>query len=180
MGSRQVLDRCIEGQQTLGILDMKFLDQLAIEDTDAFAGGPGFGPGGDDGAGLLDLCRCGRKGSIGGLDLLRMDQGFAVKAEIAALLAGGLEAGFVRHIEMDAVEGIDYRLDELIHVWTETNDQDRQIVEENARGIHSPAYRPGPYSQVHEGGVAQFVEWYSNFMEKRLSGKDKPALRSVA
>ena len=67
-------------------------------------------------------------------------------------------------VHKDAVEGIDYRLDELIHVWTETNDQDRQIVEENARGIHSPAYEPGPYSEAHEGGVMQFVEWYSNFM----------------
>jgi Rieske 2Fe-2S family protein len=83
-------------------------------------------------------------------------------------------------VHKDAVEGIDYRLDELTHVWTETNDQDRRIVEENAFGIHSPAYEPGPYSEVHEGGVAQFVEWYANFMEKRLSGIDRPALRSVA
>lgn len=82
-------------------------------------------------------------------------------------------------VHRDAVEGIDYRLDELIHVWTETNDQDRQIVEENARGIHSPAYRPGPYSQVHEGGVEQFVEWYSAFMRERLGGAASP-LRSVA
>jgi Rieske 2Fe-2S family protein len=81
-------------------------------------------------------------------------------------------------VHKDAVEGIDYRLDELTHVWTETNDQDRQIVEENAFGVQSPAYEPGPYSEVHEGGVAQFVEWYANFMEKRLTGK--PALRSVA
>jgi glycine betaine catabolism A len=83
-------------------------------------------------------------------------------------------------VHKDAVEGIDYRLDELTHVWTETNDQDRQIVEENAFGIHSPAYEPGPYSEVHEGGVAQFVEWYANFMEKRLTDAGKPALRSVA
>jgi Rieske 2Fe-2S family protein len=83
-------------------------------------------------------------------------------------------------VHKDAVEGIDYRLDELIHVWTETNDQDRQIVEENARGIHSPAYQPGPYSEIHEGGVAQFVDWYSNFMQERLTGQSRPALRSVA
>ena len=83
-------------------------------------------------------------------------------------------------VHKDAVEGIDYRLDELIHVWTETNDQDRQIVEENARGIHSPAYQPGPYSEIHEGGVAQFVDWYSTFMQERLTGKSRPALRSVA
>jgi Rieske 2Fe-2S family protein len=83
-------------------------------------------------------------------------------------------------VHKDAVEGIDYRLEELTHVWTETNDQDRQIVEENAFGIRSPAYEPGPYSAVHEGGVSQFVEWYSSFMEDRLSGSGKPALRSVA
>ena len=46
----------------------------------------------------------------------------------------------------DAVEGVDYDLEELTHVWTETNDQDRRIVEENAFGIRSPAYEPGPYS----------------------------------
>ena len=46
----------------------------------------------------------------------------------------------------DAVEGVDYNLEELTHVWTETNDQDRRIVEENAFGIRSPAYQPGPYS----------------------------------
>ncbi len=83
-------------------------------------------------------------------------------------------------VHKDAVEGIDYRLDELIHIWTETNDQDRQIVEENARGIHSPAYEPGPYSQIHEGGVIQFVDWYADFMENRLSDGGRPALRSVA
>lgn len=83
-------------------------------------------------------------------------------------------------VHKDAVEGIDYRLDELIHVWTETNDEDRRIVEDNARGILSPAYEPGPYSEIHEGGVMQFVEWYSNFMEGRLSKGSMPALRSVA
>ncbi len=47
-------------------------------------------------------------------------------------------------VNKDAVEGVDYTLDDLTHVWTETNDQDRQIVEENAFGIRSPAYESGP------------------------------------
>ncbi|MGO7302200.1 Rieske (2Fe-2S) protein, partial [Rhizobium ruizarguesonis] len=38
----------------------------------------------------------------------------------------------------------------------------------NAFGIHSPAYEPGPYSALHEGGFMQFLEWYSNFMVNRL------------
>ncbi|NKN39650.1 aromatic ring-hydroxylating dioxygenase subunit alpha [Agrobacterium sp. a22-2] len=82
-------------------------------------------------------------------------------------------------VHKDAVEGVDYNLDELTHVWNMTNDQDRSIVEENAFGIRSPAYEPGPYSKDHEGGVMQFVEWYSNFMIDRLQG-DKARLSVVA
>jgi Rieske 2Fe-2S family protein len=80
----------------------------------------------------------------------------------------------------DAVEGVDYDLAELTHVWTETNDQDRRIVEENAFGIKSPAYEPGPYSEEHEGGVMQFIEWYVGFIEPRLADGGKPVLRNVA
>jgi Rieske 2Fe-2S family protein len=83
-------------------------------------------------------------------------------------------------VHKDAVEGVDYDLAELTHVWTETNDQDRRIVEENAFGIKSPAYEPGPYSFDHEGGVIQFVDWYCSFISPRLAGTGKPALRSVA
>ena len=82
-------------------------------------------------------------------------------------------------VHKDAVEGVDYNIDELTHVWNETNDQDRRIVEENAFGIRSPAYEPGPYSVEHEGGVMQFVEWYANFMTGRLKGEPMP-LSAVA
>ncbi|APX70411.1 MULTISPECIES: aromatic ring-hydroxylating dioxygenase subunit alpha [unclassified Brucella] len=74
-------------------------------------------------------------------------------------------------VHKDAVEGVDYDLDELTHVWIQTNDQDRKIVEENAVGIHSPAYQPGPYSVEHEGGVMQFLEWYTNTTTPRLRGE---------
>ncbi|EFM57041.1 aromatic ring-hydroxylating oxygenase subunit alpha [Brucella inopinata] len=74
-------------------------------------------------------------------------------------------------VHKDAVEGVDYDLDELTHVWIQTNDQDRKIVEENAVGIRSPAYQPGPYSVEHEGGVMQFLEWYTNTMTPRLHGE---------
>ena len=84
-------------------------------------------------------------------------------------------------VHKDAVEGVDYTLEELTKVWTATNDQDRQIVEENAYGIRSPAYEPGPYSSVHEGGVIQFVDWYSTFLEDRLTGgSGTSAIRKVA
>jgi Rieske 2Fe-2S family protein len=83
-------------------------------------------------------------------------------------------------VHKDAVEGVDYTVDELVHVWAMTNDEDRRIVEENAFGIQSPAYEPGPYSPVHEGGVIQFVDWYADFMVPRLAEGGKPALKNVA
>lgn len=83
-------------------------------------------------------------------------------------------------VHKDAVEGVDYDLENLAHVWKFTNDQDRQIVEENARGIESPAYQPGPYSAVDEGGVMQFVEWYKSFMLDRLAGSSPNSLKDVA
>ncbi len=83
-------------------------------------------------------------------------------------------------VHKDAVEGVDYDKERLTHVWVETNDQDRQVVEDNAAGILSPAYRPGPYSEIHEGGVLQFVEWYASFIRPRLDGETRSPLLSVA
>ena len=83
-------------------------------------------------------------------------------------------------VHKDAVEGVDYTVDELTHVWTMTNEEDRRIVEENAFGIKSPAYEPGPYSPIHEGGVMQFVDWYAGFIEPRLAQTGTPQMRKVA
>jgi glycine betaine catabolism A len=77
-------------------------------------------------------------------------------------------------VHKDAVEGVDYQIDELTAVWAATNDQDRRIVEENQRGVSSPAFEPGPYNALHEGGVMQFVAWYAAAMERAL-GEGTPA-----
>ena len=79
-------------------------------------------------------------------------------------------------VHRDAVEGVDYDVDELTLVWNATNEQDRRIVEENQRGICSPVFEPGPYSPVHEGGVMQFVEWYCAASERALDLAKTPAL----
>ena len=81
-------------------------------------------------------------------------------------------------VHKDAVEGVDYSIEDLTRVWRATNDQDRRIVEENQRGIGSPAYRPGPYAPEDEAGVAEFVDWYCATMRQAL----EPAvgLREVA
>lgn len=79
-------------------------------------------------------------------------------------------------VHKDAVEGRDYDLKRLTEVWVNTNDEDRQVVEENQYGINSPAYEPGPYSPVQEGGVIQFIDWYAHQMHSNLA---RPAAQAA-
>jgi len=72
-------------------------------------------------------------------------------------------------VHRDAVEGVDYELQNLTRVWLATNEQDRRIVQENQIGVNSPLFEPGPFCQPHEGGVSQFVDWYCSRMQQRLS-----------
>ncbi|AZO12032.1 MULTISPECIES: aromatic ring-hydroxylating dioxygenase subunit alpha [unclassified Mesorhizobium] len=72
-------------------------------------------------------------------------------------------------VNKDAVEGRDYDIKRLTEVWIATNEEDREIVEGNQRGIFSPAYVPGPYSPVQESGVSQFVDWYVACLERSLA-----------
>jgi stachydrine N-demethylase len=77
-------------------------------------------------------------------------------------------------VHKDAVEGQDYGLKRLTEVWIATNDEDREVVENNQRGIRSPAYQPGPYSPTHEGGNIQFVDWYAATMIRAITGTASP------
>ena len=54
--------------------------------------------------------------------------------------------------------------------------------ERNQIGVNSLGYEPGPYSQVTEGGVINFVEWYCHTIENELGGKSAapPMLVAVA
>lgn len=71
-------------------------------------------------------------------------------------------------VNREAVEGVDYDLNELTHVWLATNDQDSRIVSENQIGVSAPTYDPGPYSPAHESGVSQFLDWYVSRLQARL------------
>ena len=62
-------------------------------------------------------------------------------------------------VAADAVEGVDYDLDNLTKVWTQTNAQDQSLVEGAYRGICSGGYRPGPLAD-EEYLVKQFLSWY--------------------
>ena len=80
-------------------------------------------------------------------------------------------------VHKDAVEGVDYDLEDLTQVWIATNAQDQRIVEENQIGVASPAYRPGPYSALHESGVIQFLDWYADAAGN--SAPDRPGGEAV-
>jgi glycine betaine catabolism A len=82
-------------------------------------------------------------------------------------------------VHREAVEGVDYDLEDLTRVWLATNEQDRRIVHENQVGVDSPAYEPGPYAFPHEGGVSQFLDWYCRSMQTRLA-EGLPELTDVA
>ncbi|RXE47555.1 aromatic ring-hydroxylating oxygenase subunit alpha [Chromohalobacter israelensis] len=81
-------------------------------------------------------------------------------------------------VHRDAQEGVDYDPEWMRKVWDATNDQDRQLAEENQRGINSVAYQPGPYSRTYEFGVIDFVDWYSDTMLSRLDA-ETPSLHIV-
>ena len=63
-------------------------------------------------------------------------------------------------VREDAREGIDYSLDDLTALWTRTNLQDRDLVENNQAGVDSLGFRPGPFSPEAEALAIRFVDWY--------------------
>ena len=72
-------------------------------------------------------------------------------------------------VNKDAVEGVDYDLDRLTKVWSQTNDQDLWLVENNQRGVNSVGFEPGPYSAVSERTVMEFTEWYCGQARRALA-----------
>lgn len=71
-------------------------------------------------------------------------------------------------VHKDAVEGVDYDVDNLIFLWNTTNRQDLAYVEMAQKGTYNPAYEPGPYSSS-ELYVRKFLEWYTRQMKVHAS-----------
>lgn len=79
------------------------------------------------------------------------------------LLPGGNQVTLARVtwlVHRDAVEGRDYKLEELLPFWQLTSEQDWKICANQQRGVNSTAYKPGPYSPHKEYNVDSFVQWY--------------------
>lgn len=64
------------------------------------------------------------------------------------------------YVHKDAVEGVDYDIPAFTQIWIVTNQQDRELAENNHRGIASPGYIPGPYSPDAEALALRFADWY--------------------
>ena len=62
-------------------------------------------------------------------------------------------------VHEDAVEGEDYDIAQLTHVWHQTNLQDGSFVARAQAGVSSPAYEAGPYAPS-EYQVDLFCTWY--------------------
>lgn len=64
----------------------------------------------------------------------------------------------------DAEEGRDYDLNELKWLWDVTTIADKRIIEDNAAGMKSRFYEPGPYLLM-EDFARRFIEWYLDSMK---------------
>lgn len=63
-------------------------------------------------------------------------------------------------VHKDARAGQDYDSENLVAVWSATNQQDRKLVALSQQGVQSAAYEPGPYSPFTESLVEKFSDWY--------------------
>ena len=69
------------------------------------------------------------------------------------------------YVHKDAQEGTDYNLTSLKELWLKTNLQDKELAENNHRGVLSPGYRPGPYSLEAEALAVRFTDWYCDLAQ---------------
>lgn len=63
-------------------------------------------------------------------------------------------------VHKDAEEGVDYDIESLIRLWTQTNLEDKQLAENNQIGVNSIGYTPGPYSPEAEMLALRFTDFY--------------------
>jgi Rieske 2Fe-2S family protein len=78
------------------------------------------------------------------------------------LLPAGLQRTAVRVtwlVHQDAVEGRDYRLEDIMAFWQLTSEQDWALCEAAQKGVNSSRYLPGPFSTYKEYNVDAFVRW---------------------
>ena len=63
-------------------------------------------------------------------------------------------------VHEQAVDGFDYQLERLIEFTLIQSEQDWAILANQAAGVRSRRYEPGPYASRREANVERFVSWY--------------------
>jgi Rieske 2Fe-2S family protein len=71
-------------------------------------------------------------------------------------------ASFLVH--EDAVEGEDYDVHELTHMYVKTLEQDHILLELAQQGVKSPAHQPGPYHPVLESAAVDYFRRYKTLV----------------
>jgi Rieske 2Fe-2S family protein len=62
-------------------------------------------------------------------------------------------------VHEDAVDGSDYRLEDITPFWQLTSEQDWALCELAQKGVSSSHYLPGPLSTYKEYNVDSFIRW---------------------
>jgi len=70
----------------------------------------------------------------------------------------------------DAEEGRHYRRDELTWLWDVTTEADKTIIVNNAKGVRSRYYRPGPLSHM-ESPQNRFLNWVLDQIRSGVNGE---------
>jgi phenylpropionate dioxygenase-like ring-hydroxylating dioxygenase large terminal subunit len=67
----------------------------------------------------------------------------------------------------EAVEGIDYKVDEVIAMLDMANTEDKELYNRVQPGLQSSAYRPGPYNIEQEAETRKFLRQYLKMIRNR-------------
>lgn len=70
-------------------------------------------------------------------------------------------------VDENAIEGVDYNIEELTWMWHKTTLEDKRIIEDNQKGVLSKKYEPGPLSEM-EMGLEKLKIWYLKHLEKSI------------
>ncbi|MDG2342592.1 MAG: aromatic ring-hydroxylating dioxygenase subunit alpha [Cytophagales bacterium] len=70
-------------------------------------------------------------------------------------------------VNENAIEGVDYNIEELTWMWHKTTLEDKRIIEDNQKGVLSKKYEPGPLSEM-EMGLEKLKIWYLKHLEKSI------------
>lgn len=75
---------------------------------------------------------------------------------------------------MDEKADTEINTDAITWMWDVTTAQDKKITEDNAAGVASRAYRPGPYTEL-ELQPSVFVQTYPGEMRELITGEPSEA-----